>query len=57
VLAGNTTALAKTSRPRTASGGAYVGSFVDPGMYGGIRPRLNKNQAADHAMIMVASTV
>jgi hypothetical protein len=45
-LPGNTSAPATTARPATALGGANVGSIVDPGMYGGMRPRLKKNHAA-----------
>jgi hypothetical protein len=29
-----------------ARGGENVGSIADPGIYGGIRPRLKKNHAA-----------
>src|SRR5262245_28265475 len=54
-LPGNTSALATTRSPATACGGAYVGSSVAPGMYGGMRLSWNRNQAADHARTVAAS--
>ncbi|MCM3904943.1 MAG: hypothetical protein ND866_24870 [Pyrinomonadaceae bacterium] len=56
-LPGNTSALATMASPATASGGAYVGSCVAPGTYGGMRLRLKRNQAADQPRTKVASTV
>ena len=45
-LPGNTNALVTTASHLTASGGAKVGSVVEPGIYGGMRPGLKKNHAA-----------
>ena len=54
-LPGNTSALATTARPETASGGAYAGSIVAPGTYGGMRSSWNRNQAADQPRAKIAS--